>query len=223
MTPAPREGFDEKELPPWEEPSVIARLHAATYSSAQVKAIPQPEWLVDGILVRGGVAWLVGKWGTGKSFYAIDLVLSVGLGQPFDGNQVHQGPVLYIAAEGAAGIGARIAAWEEHNGVEDTGAVSWLTVSVNLVDPAAVAELTAHAASLEPVLIVVDTLNRCSVGADENSARDAGIIIEQVTRLATNTGAHCARVTPPRQGHHQGRPWLVGVRRRHRHRARHDG
>ena len=35
-----------------------------------------------------------------------------------------------------------------------------------------------------PVLIVIDTLARCMPGADENSARDMGMVIEGLTRLS---------------------------------------
>jgi hypothetical protein len=153
------------------------------------EALPPPEWLVDDLLVRGGVAWLVGKWGTGKSFWAIDLALSVGLGRDFHGLTVHQAPVLVVVAEGAAGLGARIEAWEKHNDIEDEGKVSWLPAPVNLIDPAAAATLVDEALRVQPGLIVIDTLNRCSVGADENSAKDAGLIVEQVTNLAGVTGA----------------------------------
>jgi hypothetical protein len=198
MSPAPHPDFDENELPSWEQPR--------TLTSAQVKALPPPEWLVDDLLVRGGVAWLVGKWGTGKSFWAIDLALSVGLGRDFHGLTVHQAPVLYVVAEGAAGLGARIEAWEKHNETEDDGTVAWLPAPVNLINPAAVGELVDEVIRVKPGLIVIDTLNRCSVGADENSAKDAGMIIEQVTNLATTIGATVLVL------HHPGKNAANGAR-----------
>lgn len=163
-------------------------LRDLTLTSPQVKAMPPPEWLVEGVLVRSTVAWLVGKWGLGKSFYAVDLALSVATGTPFHGCPVKREPVLYVVAEGAAGIGSRINAWEHHNGVEDTDQVLWLPRAVNLHDPTTAGTLIGLTAETKTGLVIVDTLNRSMVGADENSARDAGIVVEQLAALAA-TGA----------------------------------
>jgi hypothetical protein len=91
--------------------------------------------------------------------------------------------VLYVVAEGVAGIGARIAAWEAHNGVSDPGNVWWLRRPVNLHEPAAAGALAELAAGLNIDLVVIDTLNRCMVGADENSAKDAGMVVEQLANI----------------------------------------
>ena len=42
--------------------------------------LPPPKWLVDGILPEGAMATLVGFSGTGKSFIALDIALSVATG-----------------------------------------------------------------------------------------------------------------------------------------------
>jgi hypothetical protein len=185
----------------------VSRFCDASYTSRQIKDMPPPEWLVDGILVRGGVAFLVGKWGVGKSFYAVDLALSVALGVPFHGHHVRKGHVVYICAEGAAGLGGRIEAWEQHHSIEDEhGDISWLTVPVNFHDSAAVGALLLYLLGAQPELVIVDTLNRCSVGADENSAKDAGLIVEQITRVANEM--HAAVVLL----HHPGKDATKGGR-----------
>jgi hypothetical protein len=176
-------GFRARNLDKLEEESHTKTLWHDTLTSEQVKAIPPPEWLVDGLLVRRTVAWLVGKWGLGKSFYAVDLALSMATGRSFHGCAVRPGNVLYVVAEGVAGIGARIAAWEAHNGVSDPGNIWWLRRPVNLHDPAAAGGLAELAAGLNVDLVVIDTLNRCMVGADENSAKDAGIVVEQLANI----------------------------------------
>src|SRR5438552_870555 len=68
--------------------------------------------LVEDLLPSRGVALLYGKWGTYKSFVALDLHLSVASGRAFHGHAVHRpGPSLYIVTESADGYPKRIRAW----------------------------------------------------------------------------------------------------------------
>lgn len=165
-------------------PPPAATLSELTLTSPQVKAMPPPEWLVEGVLVRNTIAWLVGRWGLGKSFYAVDLALSVATGTPFHGSTVKQCPVVYVVAEGAAGIGTRINAWEQHNDVIDQDQVHWLPRAVNLLDVKASGDLRALTSDVGAGLLIIDTLNRSMVGGDENSAKDASIVVEQLSLIA---------------------------------------
>jgi AAA domain/Bifunctional DNA primase/polymerase, N-terminal len=173
----------------------------------QVKALPPPEYLVDRLLVAGTVAWLIGKWGLGKSFYAVALALSIAAGRPFYGRTVRPGAVLYVVAEGVDGMGKRIDAWERHNNVTTySHGVYWLKRAVNLHDPAAAGQLRELAAELGVTLVIIDTLNRCMVGADENSNRDAGVVVEQLARIVAATGATVLAL------HHPGKDATKGGR-----------
>lgn len=102
------------------------------------------------------------------------------------GRPVQQGSVLYVAAEGAYGLHPRFTAWEYgwHRTIaDDTLAV--LPEPVNLLDPTAVDELAQLAAGR--ALVVIDTLARCMVGADENSAKDMGEAVDAAYRLRDAT------------------------------------
>ncbi len=56
-----------------------------------------------------GTGWLVGQWGTGKTFVVFDLAAAVGTGQPWLGHTVkRQSGVLLIAAEGADEVRLRL-------------------------------------------------------------------------------------------------------------------
>ena len=72
-----------------------------------VFAMPPVEFLVDGLITDTGFTMMYGAPGTGKSFIAIDIALSVAHGQAWQGQGVKQGPVLYIAGEGIGGFGKR--------------------------------------------------------------------------------------------------------------------
>ncbi len=70
---------------------------------------------------------------------------------------------------------------------------------MNLFDRLEVEAFTELATELDPRLVVFDTLARCSVGADENSARDMGVVVAALDRVKAATGAATGVV------HHSGK------------------
>jgi hypothetical protein len=176
--------------PPWPagaggttRPSMRDRL----LNRAQLGELPKPEPLIADTIDQRTVALLAGYWGTGKSFVAQAWAASVATGTPWMGRPVHAGPAFYIAAEGAHGLDPRWTAWEY--GWRHTIPAERLTVlpaPVNLLDAAAVDELCGLVAG--QALVVVDTLARCMVGGDENSAKDMGMAVDSLYRLREATG-----------------------------------
>ena len=67
-------------------------------------ALPDVEWVVDGLLPLGAVGLLLGRPKVGKSLLALDLAASVAKGERFLGRATRQGPVLYVAAEDAPAV-----------------------------------------------------------------------------------------------------------------------
>lgn len=189
--------------------SMLDRLEAATLTTTQLQALPRPEFLVDGLLVRDSLALLYGAPGSYKSFLATDWTLSVAVGKWWQGREVRPGRVIYLAAEGVSGLGDRVTAWmREHQvfDLEQYEPVSWLTLPVNLTDTAQSAALLAYCAERAPDLVVIDTLARCAVGGDENSARDMGVLISHADAVRRATGATVLLV------HHSGKDRTSGAR-----------
>jgi len=147
---------------------------------------PQREWLIPTILPKEGIALLFGTPGCGKSFLTIAWSLSIATGTPWLGHEVRQGPVAYIAAEGGFGLGPRIKAWKTFQQVEGDSGVRWFDQTLALQDSGNFNELlTAFAEDFTepPVLVVIDTLSRCSGGADENSNTDMAKVIASADAL----------------------------------------
>lgn len=146
----------------------------------QLRSLPRPEPLIEDTVDKRTVTVLAGPWASGKSFIALDWALCIASGKPWQGRPVRElGKVLYVAAEGAYGLAQRIEAWS----------AAWrcplpeadflvYPKPVNLMGSNAVAELIAYAWANGIMLVVFDTLARCMVGADENSARDMGVAVE---------------------------------------------
>ena len=159
----------------------------------QLSKIEPPEWLVDGLLPLGGIAVLYGPSGCGKSFVALDWAASVATGHSWFGSEVKAGLVLYVAAEGISGVPLRVRAWEQVR-LADDQMIDQLYVGiepVNLLEPKSVKRLVSgiEALPIIPSMIILDTLARCMVGGDENSARDMGKAIASADSIREFTGA----------------------------------
>jgi hypothetical protein len=150
--------------------------------------LPDPKPLIDNVLDKGTVALLYGKWGVGKSFIALDWGASHATGRSWQGRQTQQGRTLYVAAEGAHGLKGRTDAWEIgwHTKIQD-GTFDILPKPVNLTRPLDVANLIALVDWNGYSLVTFDTLARCMVGADENSAKDCGEVVDVLHRLREHT------------------------------------
>ncbi|MDB4916296.1 MAG: Primase 2 [Gemmatimonadetes bacterium] len=161
-------------------------------SDIELEQLPPVQFLVDGVLPRAGLGTLYGMPGSGKSFLALDMACSIATGSAWLGHPTHRGSVVYVAAEGSAGLAQRLRAWKEHRGLVGTSvAVHFLTEPANLLGLADVASLIQALEQLEdaPSLIIVDTLARSMPGGDENSAQDMGLVVKHADELRRKSAA----------------------------------
>lgn len=123
----------------------------------------------------------------------LDLAFSVATGRPWQGHGTKQGTVVYVAAEGTQGMAQRINAWKGAHGVDQPTQVYFLETPVQLHNEGQVqrlvTELKQQLASDTLALMVVDTMARCFVGGDENTARDAGKFLRGAKTLQSALGA----------------------------------
>ena len=173
-----------------------------------VFAMPPVEFLVDGLITDTGFTMMYGAPGTGKSFLAIDIALSVAHGQPWQGQGVKQGPVLYIAGEGIGGFGKRWKAWERHHGKVDEPDLYLLPTAVNFREPEDIARLVATIEDIDQPfsLVIVDTVARAIAGAEENSSTDMGLFVAACDEIKALTGGALLAV------HHAGKDANRGAR-----------
>ncbi len=160
----------------------------------EVMTRPDPEFLIERVLVAGATSLLTAKHASFKSFIALDMALCVATGKPWHGFKVKRGAVVYIAAEGAAGIKKRARAWLDYHDEATPENFLVLDVPVQIADEATRAAFIAEVLALEPALIILDTLARCAVGLEENSSKDMGNFADALGKLAHATGAHILTV-----------------------------
>jgi hypothetical protein len=170
-----------------------------TLSLRDIQNIPEPEWLAANWMQTDSFAVLFGAPGSGKSFWALDLSLSVATGVPFQGNAVKQGKVLMAAGEGLSGLRWRVEAWMmAHPEAKEEDIMSNFHVIPqvpHLLEKSSAdrflntAEKLAEDKANPLRLCVVDTWARGMVNGDENSQKDAGIAIESCEHIRRITGA----------------------------------
>lgn len=162
------------------------------YSTTELIAMPPPEWLIDPVMPAGGMVGLYGPPGAGKSFLAIDFAMAVATGRAWQGRPTKKGLVVYISAEGGAGIGKRVLAWLKANHVDPKDAkIAWLIESLPMTEDsegvAILLKRLVDEVGEAPVLIIVDTLARCFDG-DENQQEDMNRFVAGVDLLRKELG-----------------------------------
>jgi hypothetical protein len=171
---------------------------------------PPHKWIVKGVIPERAIAVVYGRWGSGKSSVAIDLCAAVARGTPWHGHKVRQGIVVYIASENAHGFRARLNALLREQGItlDDLGGrFLEITGRPHLLKPDEVQELITELKTFGRVsTVVVDTLARATAGADENAAKEMGILVENCQTIVNATGASVVLV------HHTGKDESRGMR-----------
>lgn len=161
-----------------------ARLHAMQaelLGTDDLDNIPALEPLIDDVLFKDTIGRVYGASGTFKSFTILDMAGCVGTGIDWHGQKTNQGTVIYLVAEGVKGIRKRVRAWEQHHGIKMAG-VRFLPRPVQAMDPEwlVLVELCRRE---RPVLIVVDTQARVTVGIEENSNTEMGRVVDRMEQL----------------------------------------
>lgn len=152
--------------------------------------LPPVEPLLAGMLNKASIVWLSGKFGTYKTFLALAWAVSVATGRDWEGREVTgSGPVVYVAAEGHRGLLGRLRTLEsERNDGERVTELITTPRGIDPREPQQMAMLTRKVKQSGAVLVVFDTLHRCTPGFEENSNTEAGQIFGALQRLKDETG-----------------------------------
>jgi 5S rRNA maturation endonuclease (ribonuclease M5) len=151
-----------------------------------------PPEIIHGVLHRGlkGVIGSVSK--ARKSWILLDLALSVATGQPWWGWGTTQGRVLLVNFEiPRAFMRSRIASVAATKQIEDLRNLDVWTLRGHAAPFYRILpEMVSATRSGGYSLVIIDPVYK-GFGAerDENTARDVGAVVEELERIATDTGA----------------------------------
>lgn len=163
-----------------------------------------PVWIVRGLLPQAELCVIYGESGSGKTFFALDLVCAVARGVEWRGRRVKPGRVVYICAEGVAGFRKRVQAYAHAHGVAHEA--MQLDVIADAPDLLGNDHKALAAAIGSASLVVVDTLAQTTPGANENSGEDMGKALAHCKALHRATGALIVLI------HHSGKDATRGAR-----------
>lgn len=177
-------------------------------TAEDLRSDPPLEWTVRGVLPNNGIGAIYGTPSSGKTFLALDLAFAIATGKHWFGNPTIRRPVAYVALEGSHGIRQRMAAWEKSNLITAPKNIYFVTTSVGVEDEIAWRSLSKEITSTlgAGAIVFIDTLNRASPTADENTSASMGKIIEAAKYMANAINGFVMFV------HHAGKDSGKGLR-----------
>ena len=178
-------------------------------------------WLVPDLVPDDALVCLFGAPGSGKTFVALDLALTLASGLCKWQNiplppSPKQPAVVYVAGEGIHGLRDRVSAWASRHSRSDQqlyeARVCFVQQAVALNKEADVREFIdavlqyQQENECEVRMVVFDTLARCAVGADENSSQEMGVVVDHLDKIrrrvsTANGGCGCTAMLV----HHSGK------------------
>jgi hypothetical protein len=205
---APPKDEDEEGAPVEEDTPVFPLL-----SLDELEALPPPTWLVHDLIADHGLSIVYGAPGGGKTFLALDMALRIAHGMEWHGVATKQAGVIYMAGEGARGLGKRVKGWRREHAMEGVDApFLTLPVPVQLLDAderrkllrtveAAMARMNGNVG-----LVVIDTVSRSLAGQDENGQESMTLFVNACNAVQDFTGGAVLGV------HHSGKDTAKGMR-----------
>jgi KaiC/GvpD/RAD55 family RecA-like ATPase len=190
------------------------------------------DYLLKGLLSPAEVSLWWGDPKSGKTFLVLHVCYAIAQGRSVWGRRVKPAPVLYLAAEGEAGIAGRVRALRDKHGLAEDFYLVGQSIDLFRDSPQVgdlelteskpegqetgghLREAITVTKRLGAKLVVVDTLNRALAGGDENSSKDMGQFIANISRLKEETGAHVLIVhhgTKSANGTYRGHGSLGGM------------
>jgi KaiC/GvpD/RAD55 family RecA-like ATPase len=169
---------------------------------------PKPvDYLIDYTLETDSLSLVFGAPGMGKSFLAVDWAASIATGTPWQGRDVLQGAVFYIAGEGHSGLSRRLRAWEIKSGVSLANAPLYVSKTpAQLMDEASTVAMVNTIEAMcsshgHPALIVIDTMARNMGSGDENSNADIAKLVAMIDQVKAHL--KCAVLIVHHTGHYE--------------------
>lgn len=150
--------------------------------------LPPLEWLIEGVVQKQSLMFIVGDAGVGKSFVTMDICASLSNKDSWNDREIkNNGSTIYVAAEGSSGLYSRMSAWEKYH-KQTVDKVKFIPFPV-IYNGKWFARLHQYAIDTKPAVIVFDTLARTALGVEENNATEMGVVVEAFDEIKRDSGA----------------------------------
>jgi hypothetical protein len=154
--------------------------------------VPRPplEWIVDGLMIKGSVCMITGDAGSGKTWTALDVAVSIALGQDWLNKAVIQGAALIIDEEsGDHRLATRLTKINKgHNADKGTPLYYFTMQGTDIRSALDTHEIEKIIIEKQIKFVVIDALMDVILGADENSVKDVMPAFAQLKQIVERTG-----------------------------------
>ena len=164
-----------------------------------------PEFLIEDWLLENTIAMMVGDTGSFKSTLAIDIAVCIQNSLPWHSFRTRACNVAIFNHEDGNGFTKRYLASLNHYQVRES-LIFWDSEVPNMLDTSMVDARISAMKEAEIGLVVVDTLAHGMPGADENSAKEMGVVIANLIKIKQQLNATVLVV------HHTGKDASKGAR-----------
>ena len=157
-------------------------------------------WSVKHLIPDDSIGVMFGGSGTFKSFIGLDYALHVAHGLRWLGFKTKKAAVIYIAAEGGAGLWRRVQAWHSLHGINWQDAQFYVVpVAVDLAKNASEVVKAAENSGVNPGVVIVDTMSQTFDG-EENSANEVASYLRSLGSAFRELW-HCVVLVIHHSGH----------------------
>ncbi|MEP3226317.1 MAG: AAA family ATPase [Parasphingorhabdus sp.] len=147
-------------------------------------------WLIKGLLPQTGLALIYGHPDSGKSFLALDIAFHVAMGSQWHDLKTEKGLVVYVGAEGLAGLRNRMVAFRQHHNPVEPMPFALIPTPIdmqgaNADTPKLIAAIrqACEDSGHEPRLIIIDTISK-TFGAGKENTDDMASYVANCGRVA---------------------------------------
>lgn len=180
------------------------------YRPSEFDSMPEPKWIVDGLIPEDSVVLWVGPSQSFKSFMLLDVMLGVATGETTFGTKPEAGPVLYGAIEDRLNVGrGRRKAWETARGVssEDNFGVSDVpAIGMNDDFEEWIKQTKEWLGDRKLKLIAIDTAGKTLANLNENDSATVRLFYAMCNALRDEFGCTVIAI------HHSGKDSERGAR-----------
>ena len=146
---------------------------------------------IEGMWPRGSLVSMFGETGSGKTFLALNLGLSIASDTPWCGHKVHCGAVVYVAGEDAWGVVLRLQAHVQVHPEVTQAAFAVVEQAVDLPNENAVTEfveIVTQEFGQATELVIIDTADSCFGSVDDSSPVGMRLFVDACKRIRDELG-----------------------------------
>ncbi len=157
----------------------LERLEIGVKLVSEVGEYPEPDWIVEGQVVRNGLTFLIGDSGSGKTTYCFYLTDGVQHGKDLFGLRCKRGTVIFVENDESAEL---LRSHRDKVGLPYPLVVATINVAWDATNKKFNEDFARMLYYHRPDLVIVDAYT--SLGIPDITRPDSGLVLDELRRLA---------------------------------------